>query len=512
MEAKQISKKKASIVNLLFNYANAIFAIINGLVLVPMYLRYFSVGTYGSFLSSGNIVAMLGLLEGGTSLVLTQRLSGSYAKKDLNTFSNQMGAGLFISISLTGLLILVGLGLFPFIADWVKAEPKEYKHLQYAFLLSAIGAGLSITFNNISAVFQSWLKVHISGATNLISILLGVASTLLGLKLGLGVVSIPLGILVRSFFGVTVLSISLLIILKKENYPPIRIGKLHCIELMKSALPVLGGNIAKSLVTNSQLLIITQFINPTASAVFFITGRIYLVCDSFLAPIGSSIFSSISQIVGEGNIDKIKRNLTSIFILFSAFAAVILSSSFVLNKAFISILLGPDKFGGVALSAFLCVNMFLNTRFDFLNFNLFALGIFGKTVLYDQIAAAVRILLIFTLIRYIGYIAVPVAEFSSTILLIGYFINKLILNRLGMKGGEAVRFVLSGYRSVLIAAGTAVIWYLCVPAAMHWYSFVAQATVYAVINGGIIFSSTKEARALIHNLFTHLKERYVSWI
>lgn len=81
MKKVQVSKTKSSIINLLFNYANVSFVIINGLILVPLYLTYFSVGTYGSYLSSGNIVGMLGLLEGGMSYVLTQRLSNCYVKK-----------------------------------------------------------------------------------------------------------------------------------------------------------------------------------------------------------------------------------------------------------------------------------------------------------------------------------------------------------------------------------------------------------------------------------------------
>ena len=149
-----MSKKKVSIINLLFNYAQTSFYIINGLILVPIYLTHFSINTYGSYLSSGNIVGMLGFLDAGMNLVFTQKLSVSFVKKDLNTFTKILGAGLFISMALTVLLILITLGLLPFISDWVKAEPGEYKNIQYAFLLSAIAAGLNISFQNISAIFQ----------------------------------------------------------------------------------------------------------------------------------------------------------------------------------------------------------------------------------------------------------------------------------------------------------------------------------------------------------------------
>lgn len=501
MEVKHTSKKKAAILNLLFNYANAVFAIINGLILVPMYLKYFSISTYGSYLSSGNIVAMLGLLEGGTSMVLTQKLSICYAKKDLKTFSGLIGAGLFVSALLTSLLIIISAGLFPFVSQWIKAEPGEYKNLQYAFLLSAAGAGFSITFSNISAVFQSWLKVQVCGMVNLVSVIVGITSTLLGLQLGLGVVSIPLGMLTRSLFGIVVLSFILSRNLLREKYPKLVIKKVDCLELIKSSFPIFGSNIAKSLVTNSQLLIITSFINPAASAVFFITGRIYTVCDLFLAPIGSSIFSSMSQLVGEGDLQKIKFNLIKVFVLFTAFSAFIMASSYALNYAFISLWVGSDKFGGQLLSGLICLTMLFSTRYKFLEFNLYALGVFGKTVLYDLISGVFRIILIFLLIKSIGCNAIPVAELLSTTLLLGYFLNKLIIDRIKMSRSEFVGFVFAGGGVVLATFVFAAIWALYVHWTVRWGTILMQIAAVSTVNLIIIYLFTKEIKELVTKLY-----------
>lgn len=501
MKAKQTSKTYASIVNLFFNYANASFAIINGLVLVPLYLTYFSVGTYGSYLSSGNIVGMLGLLEGGMAFVLTQKLASSYAKKDLDEFSKILGSGLFISVSIAIVLFIIGLTIFPFISEWVKAEPNQYKNIQYAFLYSAIGAGLNIIFHNISAVFQALLKVSLSGFTNLISIFFGLTITLLGLQFGLGVVAIPLGILVRGFVGVSILIFALIRILKREKLTKIQITKFECSKLIKSVLPMFGGGVAKSLVTNSQLLIITNFINPTASAVFFITGRIYQVCDSFLAPIGSSIFSSISQIVGEGNKDVIKKNIVKIFFIFNVFSVFILSLSFILNLSFVSLLLGADKYGGNILSLLLCVNMLFYTRFNFLSVNLYALGVFGKTVMYDVIGGLLRLIIIFILINYIGYIALPIAEFLSSTILIGYFLNKLMISKIELKRNEILNFVFSGGSLFLIVFPMSFVMVEFLPIIGSWFLFAIYSLLAALIIMIVILILSKELRDILLNVF-----------
>lgn len=501
MKKVKTSKTKATILNLFFNYANASFAIINGLVLVPLYLTYFSVGTYGSYLSSGNIVSMLGLLEGGMSFVLTQKLSGCYAKRDFNEFSKTLGSGLFISLSIFVLLVCIGLILFPFISDLVKAEPNEYKNIQYAFLFSAIGAGLNILFHNFSSVFQALLKVSVSGAANLVSIVIGISTTLLGLKLGLGVIAIPLGLLAKGLVGVLILIVAMVNVFKKENLPRIKVGVSCSKVLMKSVLPMFGGGVAKSLVTNSQLLIITNFISPTASAVFFITGRIYQVCDSFLAPVGSSIFSSISQIVGEGDKEIIKKNIVSIFFIFNVFSVFILSLSFIFNSSFVLLLLGADKYGGNMLSFFLCVNMLFYTRFNFLSVNLYALGVFGKTVLYDVIGGILRLIIIFSLIKSVGYIALPIAEFLSTTILLGYFLNKLLVNKIELRGKEILDFVFSGSTLLLIVFALSTVWIYLLPHINSWLQFVFFSVLIALSNCGLILIFSIKAKKLAFKIF-----------
>jgi O-antigen/teichoic acid export membrane protein len=469
-----ISKTKVSIINLLFNYANAIFAIVTGLVLVPLYLHYFSVSTYGSYLSSGNIVSMLGLIEGGTAMVVTQRLAISYARKDLKTFANLVGAGLVISGLLMVIVLIIGFCLVPFISTWVKAEPAQYKNLQYAFALAVVGAALSLVFSNISAIFQAWLKVHISGMVNLISIAIGIGATLLSLKLGLGVISIPLGLAVRGFFGVVTLLICVAVILIKEHYPRIQIQRQDCRDVIKSTIPMFGTNVAKSVVTNSQLLIITNYINPTASAIFFITSRIFTVCEYFLAPIGSSIYSSISHLVGESDHSKLKNSIISVFGLFSAFSVIIIAGSLALNKSFVSVWLGADKFGGQELSALLCLAMFFSARFRYLEFNLYALGVFGKTILYDMISSVVRIVIIFATIRYIGTISLPLAEILANSVLLGYYINKLLINKLELHREEAIKFIFVGFVAFGVCFALSYLWGAYVPAAKNYEYFAAE--------------------------------------
>lgn len=475
------SKKKIAIQNLFFNYSNTLFAIVNGLVLLPLYLKHFSVSTYGSFLSSGNIIGMLGLLEGGVSLVITQKLAVAKSKNDLSLFSKIIGSTLFVTFGTFLIILTISLGIYPFISDWVKAEPLEAENIQIAFVLSALSAGIGILYSSIAGIFQALLKVEVPGISNLIAVIIGVITTLLSLHLGFGIISIPLGLLVKGTIGATILTVILFIFLKKNGYPIISFDKLIIKDIIRTSIPLFGTNTAKSLMTNSQLLIITNLISPAAAAIYTITNRIFQVCDSLLAPIGSSIFSSISHLLGEGNISKIRSNIVNIFTLFSIFSSFILACSFSINQSFISLLVGEDKFGGTILSLLLCISMFLYTRFSFLNFNLYALGIFKKTVMYDLAGLLLKILILFVLVPITGLISFPLAEIISNLIIGGIFINSLMIKAISLKQKDMLNFAISGLFSFTLSMSAAYVWQIQIKNVTNTFHFMIYSSIISIL-------------------------------
>lgn len=492
-----MSKKKASILNLIFNYSNVIFLILNGLVLIPIYLKYISVSTYGSFLASGNIVSMIGLLDGGMSYVLTQRLSSSYSQKATNDFNKILTSGLLITIFIALVVIFFSIIVLPFLSDIVKIEPAQKFNIKICFILSAFSACFSIIYNNISAIFQSTLQVQYSGYTNLVSIFIGLITILLGLIYDLGIVSIALGYFIKTLFSCIILVFFLKKVLREDFEFKFNLDKKNLKSLVKTSIPMFGGSVSKSLVNNSQLLIINNFISPSAAAIYFLTARVFQVCDSFLAPIGSAIFSSISHIYSSEQNDKIKFIILKVFTIFSCFSILIISISYLLNETFITLLVGSDKFGGALLTFYLAISTFFYTRFNFISVNLFALGIFGKTTLFDILSGVIRLTLVFSLIGKLGVIILPIAEIVSTLFVSGYFLNKLIVNKLILDKKETIKFVLSGIKPVFLILLFNFLVFKFYSFSMNWTGFFIEAISMTVFYIIVLILSTLEVRQFI---------------
>jgi len=395
-------------------------------------------------LASANIAGILGLLEFGLSLVFTQKLAVLYKNQKYLEFSRLMGAGLIASLFLVNILIVLSFILAPFVPEWVKASPEDSLDIKYAFIINSIGIGFNIYSNTITSIFQAWSRVKISGIINVTSAFFGIIGTILSLYLGFGIMSISIGILVKSFFCVIGLMPFLIINFKRDNYPKFKIEFKLIRGILRDSLPIFGNTVSKSFIDNAQLLIITNFINPTATAIYSLTSKVFQLCNNLLAPIGSSIFSSLSQLVGENDSQKLKSNVLKIYSLFTIFSILILVTTFALNNSFVTLWVGKDKFGGTLLSLVLCLNLFISSRISFTNFNLFALGIFGKTVIYDQIGAIIRIFLIFILIRDVGIISIPISEIIAAIFS-GYFLNKLFINKIGFDNKEKNIFFFFGF-------------------------------------------------------------------
>src|SRR5689334_1529733 len=102
-------RRQAAVVSLVMSYAGLTLSFVKGIVLVPLYFRYFSLSTYGSFLASANIVGLLGLLDLGVATVLYQRLAQAFGAKDNARFARIVGCALAFTAVITPIFVVAGL-------------------------------------------------------------------------------------------------------------------------------------------------------------------------------------------------------------------------------------------------------------------------------------------------------------------------------------------------------------------------------------------------------------------
>lgn len=194
---------KASIYNYLFNSINAIIVIINGIVMVPVYFHYMSVSTYGAWLATGNMVAMLGLLESGFSSVITQKMAAAIGSGDKERYGKLAGANIVTAILIASGILFLGLCIVPFITNWINVEESVSSEIRLSYIIALFASSVAICVSLFGAFPQVWQDTKAVGMINTCTGLLAIASLIAFLLLGLGVVAIAMSYLVRALLNLT---------------------------------------------------------------------------------------------------------------------------------------------------------------------------------------------------------------------------------------------------------------------------------------------------------------------
>ena len=77
-----INKSKASIFNLFFTYVSAFIQVFNSIILLPLYLTFFTISDYGAWVASAAIIHIFLIIDPGLSSVTTTKLSQAFSEND----------------------------------------------------------------------------------------------------------------------------------------------------------------------------------------------------------------------------------------------------------------------------------------------------------------------------------------------------------------------------------------------------------------------------------------------
>tara|TARA_B110000908_G_C10267775_1_gene466256 strand:+ start:1553 stop:3049 length:1497 start_codon:yes stop_codon:yes gene_type:complete len=420
-----MGKYSASIYNYSFNSMNAIVMIVNGIIMVPLYFKFMEVSTYGAWLATGNVVAMLGLVESGFSGVITQKMAAALSKKDKKHFFQLAGANVYTAFLMAITLFLLGLSIAPFVAKWVNAEETIQYSITIAYIISLASATISLIVSLLGAFPQVWQDTKTIGLITTVVNILGIISLILYLYMGYGVVSLALGYFTRSILNLFGQGIWILMKWKKLNLSMPRFDLIVIKTLLKDCIYPFLSKISGVIMGNSQSFIIAMFINPGLAAVYDITSKISSVSCNFVGMINGSFFGLFSLSFAtkdRGEINKLIKRVSTFFmtLLFS-----VLLYSLVFTKAFVYFWVGLDKYGGDLLLLFIVASILITQLKQYFNNLLYTGGLINKSAKLDVISMILYVLLLLAIVKPAQIYAIPIATFVTGVLFVGTYLRLL---------------------------------------------------------------------------------------
>ena len=196
-----LSRAKITKWNLFLRYMAIGIAIIQGLLMVPLYLQFIPVTTYSFWLATGNILAWMSATDPGLTVVLQQQIADAYGKNDFTKVKTLIGGGLLFSVIVFVLAVIFGLIAAQYLPDWLNITSKPDNELILeAFLLAIFGTALMIFSFGLAAINAGLQGSIIVGVINNSVAIASILVTYHLLHFGFGLMALPISLVFSGVF------------------------------------------------------------------------------------------------------------------------------------------------------------------------------------------------------------------------------------------------------------------------------------------------------------------------
>ncbi|MAD12585.1 MAG: hypothetical protein CMC04_07690 [Flavobacteriaceae bacterium] len=450
-----MNKFKASFYNFIFgSFANG-FNIIIGIVMVPYYLNFFSISTYGAWLASGSIIAMVGSLESGLSFIITQKLASDFGNKNFKKFRLNSGSGFAFILLVSIIFLSIALFLVKYIPSLVNCPENEIYNLTNALYIVSISVLFALINSFLGVFTQVWQKTLIPNLSRNIGAIISVVFIIILLQKGFGLSSIAFGYLSREIIVFVINFIYTTNLWKKKKINNIILDFNHFKNLFKELLIPFIGRIAQTILSRAHIFLIAMFISPNLSAIYDFTSKVSLTIKGFITIYSNGVFGSISLAKAEKN--KSEYDILNQKIVFFLLLLIIFGFgfSFIFSYDIVKIWVGESNYFGdimVLLIIIYCITG------EFLNFqnNILIVEKEYNFATYIMVSYSILFLIISTLLIQftdLNLYSIPVSFIISSIFAIicsGFIITKKYKIRLIQISKNSLNFLFSSFIVILI--------------------------------------------------------------
>jgi len=311
-------------------------------------LRFINGDLYGAWLATGGFIAVFGMVDFGLFSVLTQKVAKASGDKNNNLLGQLIQSSIIISVILSLLPTLLGYIFSPFIANMVNVPAFGKSTLINAILISSVYASFMVFNYGAGAIFMGLQETTKPTIFDLTFGIISLIITVLLFRLGYGLVSIPIGLVIRA--SATSITNHILLYLWKSNNNLIKNKLSFDYSLLKSLLKqstrVFLDKIAKILVQHSNRFIIAAMVDPALTAIMVFSQKSSELLNSLVIQISRSIMPSLAHISSDQNIDRYillnKLTIKSMLI----FVLYISGGIILYNKYFVYMWVGGDYYAG----------------------------------------------------------------------------------------------------------------------------------------------------------------------
>ena len=423
-----LAKKKILKWNFVYQYGYVLTNIFNSIILLPLYVKHIDSISLGLWFATGNILAWLTMADPGIGDIMQQKIAELLGKKEMVEIRKTIGSGMFATIFILLLCLLVGVGFYIFLDDILGRDLSAYSSLRIAFVFSILATGLSLVSFGMSGINQGLHNSFHVAMSSLMSNVLFLLVNLVLLYLGYGIISIAISNLARAFF-ITLYNVIALVSYQRKNALTALFELSHFKGFIKLFSYTSVSKIVIGLTNNIDLIILARYIPANLITNFEINRRPIKILQSLMNRHSVALMPLISYQKGQGEHTAIAALISK---QFKYFTLVLIFCSFQLlinYSNLINFWVGEGKYTGNTIIYLLVGSFFIATTGFFMSNIGYALGdIKVNSLLNTARGIVIGVASVFVAKKYgiVGVLAtVLVVEFTADFLFFTYRLIKL---------------------------------------------------------------------------------------
>jgi len=473
---KKPNREKAIKISLYGGYFIFLFTIIQGILLVPLYLNFLGERIYGLWLATGGMVSWLVFLDLGLASLIIQKTANQYGKGHLQNASKYFFNGFFIHIF--GIVIVTSGGFASsLLIDRVfDLSNEELNLIQNCYFISLAALGLNLLNNGVEGFITALQKTLIPKIARIIAAILGIFSILLLLYQDYGLYALPIGILINVAVTFIFNFSYIIILLEKSNLLNIELDKNVLVEYLKLTPPIFIARFAGAVALNLEPIIIASLIRPELTVYYDLTKKGAAITKLLLDKFSGSFNPAFSHLFGEGNLEKSRKVFLSYIEGLFSLSLIGYCCYFLFNDAFIHYWVGSQNYLGHTMTILLAVSSFLFFFSNTLNYLLNCTGDFKYPAMISFFESILKIILIFVCIKLLGIIGLPIAIIFTSI-------PFLLINLARWKKNLAIKFDPNKFKKTLLLFLMLVI----ITASLKYWSFLINYNIFLLTLTFVVF-------------------------
>ncbi len=340
-----------------FSYLQFALAFISGIVLLPFILGRIGVANYGLWLACGELLAYSAMVDPGVLGVLPWLIAEKDGKRDRQAMRDLICNGVVVACFIGAIYVLAALIIWKFASRIVGLTDAQLQILAGPLLIVIVATAIGFPLRAFYAALLGLQDAVFTGLMTQLQWALNIVIILTLLWRGHGLYALAAAAAIP-----TVLVWVLCLFRLRSRAPDLFSGWrrpdfTQMFYLVRQGLAVWISSVGWRMTAASNSIIILMVGSPEMVVVYACTAKLGEILMQLSWQLSDSGLVGLAQLYGEGSLQRVREVVLAMLriLLIGAGGVAVVMLAF--NPTFVSLWVGPDKFGGLALTALLAAGV-----------------------------------------------------------------------------------------------------------------------------------------------------------